>query len=232
MALAARLRAVSPADDIRDVRADPRLRGPLELLGAFETRQHLLERARLRLTYQHHFAGRLPSDDSEADKPLRARLRELERDPPLQPTPARALPTASAAISRGLQILAGEKVEVAPTIAGQIVEIDRQLSALGAAISEQKEIVNAIAADLAVEYGKELLPTWNDAVLAMYRAAQELSRSTTRFRELRGACIANGIRTEILRSPNVSAPLVLGDETDPQSQISFWRRTLEDWRVL
>ena len=231
MALA-RLRAVPAEDPIRDVRADPRIRGPLELLGAFEQRYELLKRKRLSLTYEAHFAGRSPADDGDQDRPLRAKLRELQSDPPLHPIPTRELPTASPAIQRGLAILQGEKIEPAPTIGEQITEIDQQLVALGSAISEQREDVDGQLANLAAEYGREVLPAWNAAVLEMYRAAQELSRSTTRFRELRARCIVSGIRTELLRSPNVSAPLVLGDETDPQSQISFWRRTLEGWNVL
>jgi hypothetical protein len=227
-----KLRAVSPIDEIRNVNDDPRLAGLLELLGQFERHYDLLKRSGLALTYQAHFAGRLASDDSEQDKPLRARLAELESDPPLQPTPPRALPTASEAIRRGLQILAGEKIEPAPTIAGQIKEIDGQLTEMGRAVTEQREEVDAMLASVAADYGKELLPVWNAAVLEMYRSAQALSRDTTRFRELRARCINAGIRTEILRSPNVSAPLVLGDETDNTSQISFWRRTLEEWRVL
>jgi hypothetical protein len=227
-----RLRAVPAEDPIRNINQDPRVAGLLELLGQFERHYDLLKRRRLALTYQAHFAGRLPSDDSEQDKPLRAKLRELQADPPLQPTPPRALPTASLAIQRGLAILQGEKIEPAPTIGEQITEIDGQLTELGRAITEQSQIVNEKLAEVAADYGKELLPVWNAAVLEMYRAAQELSRSTTRFRELRARCIVNGIRTEILRSPNVSAPLVLGDETDNTSQISFWRRTLEEWGVL
>jgi hypothetical protein len=227
-----RLRAVPQEDPIRNVNDDPRMRGPLELLGAFEQRYELLKRARLRLTYENHFAGRLAADDSEQDRPLRSKLLELQGDPPLQRSPPRELPAASEAIRRGMLVLAGEPVETAPTIAGQITEIDRQLVVLGAAITEQRENVDEKLAEVAAEYGRELLPVWNAAVLEMYRAAQELSRSTTRFRELRARCIHAGIRTEILRAPNVSAPLVLGDESDNTSQLSFWRKTLESWGIV
>jgi hypothetical protein len=233
MALAARLRAVLPEEDaIRDIHTDARLKGPIELLAAFEQKYHLLERARLRLSYQNHFAGRSAVDDSEADKPLRARLAELESDPPLRPIPPRTLPTASAAISRGLQILAGEKIEPAPTIALQIAEIDGQLTDLGRAIAEQREDVDAISGELAAEYGRSLLPAWNAKVIAMFRAFQEASRATTDFREFRARIINAGIRTEILRSPNVSAPLILGDESDNTSQITFWKKTLQTWGLL
>ena len=127
---------------------------------------------------------------------------------------------------------AGEKIEPSPTIAGQIAEIDRQLAGLGPAIAEQTVEVDRIAGDLAAEYGKELLPAWNAKALAMFRAFQEASRATTDFREFRARIINAGIRTEVLRSPNVSAPLILGDESDNTSQITFWRKTLESWGIL
>jgi hypothetical protein len=40
------------------------------------------------------------------------------------------------------------------------------------------------------------------------------------------------IRTELLRAPNVMSPLQLGAEADANSEITFWRRTLEDWKIL
>jgi hypothetical protein len=229
-----RLRAVSPEDAmIRDIRTDPRIVGALALLSQFNEHYGLLERRRLALQYRMHFQNRLAADDSENDKPLRRRLAELESDPPLQPaaTP-RALPTASPAIQRGLAIIAGEKVEPAPTIVGQIAEVDRLLAGLGPAVAEQTQKVDEIAGDLAAEYGQELLPVWNAKALAMFRAFQEASRATTDFREFRARIINAGIRTEVLRSPNVSAPLILGDESDNTSQITFWRRTLESWGLL
>jgi hypothetical protein len=59
-----------------------------------------------------------------------------------------------------------------------------------------------------------------------------LARATTRFREYRARIVHAGIRTETLRAPNVSAPLVLGDETNQNAEIVFWRKTLESWGML
>ena len=93
-------------------------------------------------------------------------------------------------------------------------------------------LVNDHAADLAAEYGRELLPRWNAMALEMFRAYQEAARITTRFRAFRAEVMQAGIRTEILKSPNVSAPLQLGSEDDAYSQITSWRKILESWGLL
>ena len=69
-------------------------------------------------------------------------------------------------------------------------------------------------------------------VLEMYRDAQQLSRTTTKFRTFRAHLMEKGIRTATLRSVNVISPLQLGAEEDWQSEISHWRRTLESWGLL
>ena len=231
MALAARLRAVPPDDPIRDVRDDPRVKGAAGIAGRVRTRYDLLSRRRLALTYEtlrrppalRRFRPR-QATPHEVCASCRATL------PYSLPRHVRCLSRAlpSSVASRFCRVRNSSRRRRSASRSGNLIACwPAGLGNLRATVD-----VNEKLAEAAAEYGRELLPVWNAAVLEMYRAAQELSRSTTRFRELRAKCIMSGIRTEILKSPNVSAPLVLGDETDQQSQISFWRRTLEAWKIL
>ena len=59
-----------------------------------------------------------------------------------------------------------------------------------------------------------MAPAWNALQLQMYRSAQELARNVRRVRDLRNRVNAAGFRSrsDILLTPNVRAPLMLGDE--------------------
>jgi hypothetical protein len=228
------LRAVDdPADTIPDPFSDPEYAAAMQLLSAFNARYDRLGQEKLRLHYEQHFQARpFGKPDSYSDQPLRARLAALSALPPLEPTPVASPASPSPAIARGLAVLAGEKVDVAPSIGARIAECDRQLEVLSPAISAQTEICQSILGEITVRFAKQLLPAWNALVLQMFRDAQALSQSTQRFREYRASVMARGIHTDRLRNVNVASPLQLGAETDPNSEITFWRRTLEDWGVL
>jgi hypothetical protein len=95
-------------------------------------------------------------------------------------------------------------------------------------------IVAEIAAELTLEYSLRLRPAWNALQLELYRAAQELARTTRRVRELRASIVAAGIgsRSDVLAMPGVRSPLILGDESDWHSEIAQWRRILEQIGIL
>jgi hypothetical protein len=233
MAMLRALRAVDdPADTIPNPLDDPAYAAAMQLLSAFNARYDRLGQEKLRFHYEQHFQARLGREDSYSDQPLRAQLAALRALPPLEPTPVASPASPSPAIARGLAVLAGEKVDVAPSIAARIAECDRQLEVLSPAISAQTEICQSILGEITVRFAKQLLPAWNALVLQMFRDAQALSQSTQRFREFRAAIMARGIHTDRLRNVNVASPLQLGSETDANSEITFWRRTLEDWGVL
>ena len=139
-----------------------------------------------------------------------------------------------AAVSAGLRLLAGETITPPPDRIERRQELDRELEILDAAIREQQEVRDGIAAQLTVEYAKLVQPRWNEIQLEMYRAAQELARTARRVRDFRAAIVAAGIgsASTILSIPNVRAPLILGDESHYDSEISGWRRTLESMGVI
>jgi hypothetical protein len=224
-----RLRAIDdPADAIPDPLDDPAYAAATELLTKFNERWHRLDQERLRLHYEIYFSNRTAADNN-TDKMLREKLAGLRALPPLQPTPTAAPSASSKAIADAIAVLEGQKVEPS---APQAVEVERQLAALRPGINEQTEVCEAILAELTVKYAKQLLPARNERVLAMFRAAQELSRARQRFREFRAAIVQKNIRTGLLRNVNVASPLQLGSEADWNSEISHWRRTLEEWHLL
>jgi hypothetical protein len=140
MALLRKTTAENDPSEIPDLLADPKLAAATELLGQFNVRHDRLREERLRLTYEIHFSARAPGNDGETDKMLRAKLASLRALPPLTPTPVAAPAAPSSAIGRGLAVLAGETITPPRGFGEQIVEIDRQLEVLGAAIRDQMEI--------------------------------------------------------------------------------------------
>jgi hypothetical protein len=165
---------------------------------------------------------------------LRMRLAQLHTDPPLTPAASPSPAAPSPAIAAGLEVLAGKPVAPPPDHQARLLEIDRQIAALGAAMMEQAEVCEEIAGALTLDYAQRLQPAWNQLQIEMYRAAQELARSTRRVREFRAKITAAGIgsRSDILAMPNVRAPLMLGDESVYDSEISGWRRILERLGIL
>ena len=237
MALLSRTKTQQTDDEaVPRLHDDPRIQPAQALLTTFNERYEYVKRRRLQLDYEAHFGNRPEGDDrNETDKLLRSRLRLLRAELPPQ---ADARPAGGgeqpAAISAAIRLLAGETITPPPDRAERRQELDRELEILDAAIREQQEIRDGIAADLTVEYAKLVQPRWNEIQLEMYRAAQELARSARRVREFRAAIVAAGIgsASTILSTPNVRAPLILGDESQWDSEISGWRRTLESMGVL
>jgi hypothetical protein len=213
---------------------DPAYRAATDLLAQFSNRIDLLQRARLRVTYEVHFSTRSPENDSETDKTLRQRLADLAADPPLQPVPAAAPSAPSPAIAKGLAVLAGETVAPPPSFTARIADIDRQIEALRPAYAEQRERCAALLDELSFEYWQELKRHWDTFVVRDFFDAQQLSRSFARHRDFHRSILAAGIRfrSDVLKEPNIQMPLLLGDEADYNSGISYWRRLLEDWKVL
>jgi hypothetical protein len=234
--LAAALTKSEPAEVVIPcVADDPTFAAAAELLSAFRTRLERLNRERMRLILERELDGKPVDPKSETDATLRRRLAALRADPPLLPHALPAMPGATPpAIALGLEVLAGNAITPPPDHAARMREIDRQIDALGPAINEQGAVCDALADELTLRYARQLKPAWDALQLEMYRAAKELSRATRRVQDFRVAITGAGIRsrTDILAMPNVRAPLVLGDETNFDSEISGWRRILERLGIL
>lgn len=219
---------------IPSVNEHPDFVAALALLSAFSERLRLVDRAVARIGLERHFGDRPVGDDRLSDQPLRQRLMLLRADPPLAPSKPTAPDAPSSSIAAGLAVLAGETVAAPPNYREQLEEFERQRALLGAAIEDQREVVDTVAAALSFEYCKQLTPAWDMLQIEFYRAAQRLAQIAKQVNEFRRAALAAGIRprSDMLLTPNVRAPLMLGDEAQWGSEIAQWRRILETWGLL
>jgi hypothetical protein len=222
-------------DMIPRIYDDPRYVEKADLLSKFSRFMERLERARLQLVLERELSDKAPDPRSTSDTALRAKLAELRAEPPLAPeAPSAAPATASAAIHRGVQILNGETVAALPNHASRLAELDRLRDSMHDAVIEQTEAVDHIAVELTYEYAAPFDPAWKALQLQYYREGQQLSRTTTRIRALRAAFTANGFRprSDVFVTPNVRGPLIIGDESAWNSEISEWRKTVERLGIL
>ncbi|HVA41671.1 MAG TPA: hypothetical protein VNF49_13465 [Candidatus Binataceae bacterium] len=227
--------ADTPIPQLRD---DPAYAEAAALLVAFRDQLALIERDRLIVDFEQHLAGRAPESDGEANAQIRVRLAGLraaaQGSAPAPVAPKSNAAAPSAAVAAGLAVLAGESVPVPPDHAARVGKLDRDHAAIRAAITAQTDVVDQLAGELTLRYATELRPAWDALQLEMYRAAQELSRSAARVRDFRAAIVAAGIgsRSDVLAMPNIRSPLILGSESQYDSEISGWRRILETQGIL
>jgi hypothetical protein len=216
--------------DIPDLHAHPRLAAAEELLTAFVIKLRDLERQRKILLVEQSLANATREQTREQ---LRENLRRLRADAPAAtPVPADA-DAASKAILDAMSVLRGEPAVPPVGHDKQIAAIDAAIDSLDAAIREQTSIRDAIIGELTHEYAKQLKGTWDRLQLEFYRSAQELSRNTRRVNDVRARIVAAGFRdSQLLMTPRVNAPIVLGYETDWNSEIAEWRRVLERMGIL
>lgn len=225
-----------PVDNIvvPDLHADPRFGEASSLLQAFRHHHERLEKERDRLILEHLLDGKPANPKSQQDTMLRGRLADLNALPPLPIAPVAGVADLTDAVARGRAILSGETVAKPTDHAGRLAEIDRQILAIREAMLEQTDVVDEIAQQLTLEIATELKPAWDALQLHWYRSAQNFASVTRQVQDLRARITAAGVRscTGTLAMPAVRSPLVLGDESIWDSEISGWRRILERLGIL
>lgn len=222
------------ANAIPDVWADPRLVPAQALLTQLRAGHTRLEREHERLQLARLLRDRKPEPRSITDSSHRSRLADLEGDVRIPPEKPPASDGANEAVRAALEALEGKPFSPPPSHQAQLAEIERRLEMLRLGINDQSQTVDAIRDDLTAEYSQRLQPAWNSLQLEMYRAAQELSRMYARVIDFRAAIVKAGIdwRPDLLPIPNVRAPLQLGFEAHFDSEISQWRRIIENRGIL
>jgi hypothetical protein len=235
-----RLRSASAAGD--DSAPVPKLSDDIEwaaassLLHDFSARRERLKIERDGRDLEHYLRGRDINPKSPTDVALRERLSIFLKFPPLESTPS-AVPAgskASPAIAAGLAVLGGQPLAPVRDHHSQMAAVDQQIDALDRAVREQASVLADITENLSLEYAKKLQPRFDSLNVELYRAGQHLAQAAKKMRELRAEVVRSGIvgQSTILRTPNVRGPLMLGDETHYDSEISGWRRLLEQWGLI
>jgi len=208
---------------------DPEYAAAAALLAAFRERCERLKVERDGRDLEKYLAGRDVDSRSTTDVQLRKRLAAFLALPPIGVAPEGFAPAEFPALRLGLAILAGTPAPAPLDHEARRRELDNQIDTLWAAACEQHEIVEELASRLTLEIATEIKPVWDALQVEMYRAAQELARCARRVREFRSEINSAGVRecSHVLSMPNVRSPLILGDETQWDSEISGWRRILE-----
>ena len=216
-----------PCDDVQFAAA-------AQLLAAFHDRRGRLMEERERLELERVLSG-----DRQAyagnEPALRARLAVLHQATPhLAAPPMPAAPGASLAIQRGLGVLNDQRIAPAPSRANILEQLDRDLGTLAEAISEQRQIVERSGDELTLKFLPQAREASNALNLELYRACQEVCRSVQRLRDFHARIIDAGHspRSDMIWVPPVRSPLALGSEAEWGSEISGWRRLLQDRGVL
>jgi hypothetical protein len=243
MALAAKLRTAFAPDSAAHgtmprIADDAEFAAASALLGTLRDHLGLLERQKMRLTIERELDGKPVNLRSPNDTSLRARLAALRADPPLVPVTSSgrsAFPSASSqVIAAALAIVDGAPLPPVLDHGAQLAEIDRRHAAVRAAIFEQTEECDRISNEVSYKACLEIRPRWDAAQLQMFRAAQALAAAAEHVKELRRDMVSSGIRplSHVIKMAPVRSPLVLGSETDWNSELAQWGRILESWGLL
>ena len=162
---------------------------------------------------------------------LRARL-EIGAPEPVKPEPG-ALPDS---IRAALDVFnSGEAPRFAPTRMARQTQLQDMQIVIEDGIRDAQALIAALRADMAYDQAAALQKRHGELSVAVFRAAQAFSEAAEMERSPRTALISAGFpaRSDVLPVPGVlGAILVLGNESDRTSQLSGYRRQLQDRKLL
>lgn len=190
--------------------------------------EHAVDRFELEL----HFA-RAGLSSGGREKQGLARLKELRKTTKPAPVPA-GVSSATAAVERGLARLRGERSGLPDDWRARLAEAREDREILGAAVGAQQEICDRIKALKSAELAERLRDRHREIVLRLFRGLQEVAAAADVERAFFGELLVAGYdyRFDVLPRPTVPAVSMLGSETAHESQISSFRRLLEELQIL
>jgi hypothetical protein len=176
-------------------------------------------------------SGNKPHREQDARARLARRKAELEiPDEPVAPKPGDLAPE----IARALETLAGDASKSLPKPEARLVTLAEKRDILDAGLRAVEERLGELRGE--VSYGEALKLQKRHCALmvAQFRAAQAFTEASEAERSLRVAYTNAGYspRYDVLPGGQLSAALVLGVESDFSSQISSFRRFLQDRGLL
>jgi len=217
--------------DIPKLNDDPEYGHAQGLLAAFESKlceiDRELERHRLEI-YLRRRGGK-----DGRDGQLNERLKILQAAAPAdRPPPAAETTDTPPAVARGIELLRGN--ELARVDRGdQVKDLNRDREIIGEAIAAQGAIVQEIMETKVGQLREHLRESHQAALLRIFRAAQGLAVAVEAESKMRESIVLAGWpQPHILGAPPLPAAWALGVESHHDSQISFYRRSLEALGVL
>lgn len=227
------LRLARPAMPATDrLHDDPDYVRELALLQRLEGVQRRIRLKIERLEALPHVApGDLAGKNGERRQFAARRLAAIEADLALAPTDATTLESK---IEAALKIEAGEDLPEDVPPEERLARLRRQELALFVAVGEQSERVAALAGKLSYEHAEATCADHQAILREVYSAAVALARAADRERLFRIELLGRGYgwRPDVHPLPPLRALAILGREDDPASELSRWRRTLEDAGAL
>lgn len=137
-------------------------------------------------------------------------------------------------IEQALRIGDGEDLPENVPPAEQLARLRRQELAVFTAVGEQQEKVAALSGRLSFAHAQVTLADHQRLLRQVYEAAVALARAADEERLFRIKLLSRGFgwRPDIHPLPPLRAIQILGREDNSASELSQWRRTLEDAGVL
>jgi hypothetical protein len=160
---------------------------------------------------------------------LKAKLKVGTAEPPAPK--ADALPET---IVRALEVFSDKPVKDRPAPGARLAELDEMEIVVSAGIYDISALIAALRGDAGYDQAAALQKHHGALSLQLFRAAQKFAEAAEAERSLRTAFTSAGYspRYDVLPGMQLSAVLVLGSESDYASQLSQYRRFLQDKGLL
>jgi hypothetical protein len=160
---------------------------------------------------------------------LKAKLKVGTVEPPAPK--ADALPET---ITRALEVFSDKAVKDRPAPGARLAELDEMEITVSAGLYDISAMIRDLRGDAGYEQAAALQKHHGALSLQLFRAAQKFAEAAEAERSLRVAYTSAGYppRYDVLPGLQLGAVLVLGNESDFTSQLSHFRRFLEDRKIL
>jgi hypothetical protein len=222
--------------------ADPAYAEAAAVLRVLQDGLSAIERDRDSAVVEDHLR-RSPSDSHAGA--LRARLKANRS---ASPPPAQVAGNSSkspAAVAEALEllkagadrraVLAGISARPArPDHRQVIADLEENAAVIRAGIAAQQRVIDSIRGSASAALADRLRAGHRDLVLKQFRAAQHFAAATDALRQLRSEILAAGFefRSDVLPEPTSRAALILGSESDWNSEVNGLRRLLEELGII
>jgi hypothetical protein len=167
---------------------------------------------------------------------LRKRLAQNRAASPKKSEPAPAAGSLAPQVEIALALLRNgtRPTHLLRDHAKMLAELDQDLDVVQEAIAVQQSLLERIAAELSLKVAENIKAKHRELVLQQFRSAQQFAAANDKLRELRQAVAESGHQwvPDALPEPVSRAQLMLGSETQWDSEISRIRRFLEDQKII
>ena len=219
---------------LKPIHEDPRYAEPAGVLRTLTDGLQKLENEIQALRLEEHLATR--PNDVRAPM-MRDWLKQLRPNVPL---PILALDSDSAkdsdsTIRTGIEAIRGGAVATVPANRKAAIEaLEVRAERVRQARRAQQSIVDRVHNELSAEMAQSVQAEHRKLIVAQYRAAQAFSAATEAEQAFHRTVTAAGyqFRSDILPAPGFRAALVLGFESQTDSEIARVRRFLEETKSL